>query len=86
MTYDGYADVPREGTATWTELPGNRERLENLVWARDHCDGLFRVVITTAKDVNASPREIVDCYPQDKLIMRITGLDDQTGEFTARSL
>jgi hypothetical protein len=86
VTYDVYDDVRREGAAAWVERPGNRERLENLVWARDHCNGVFRVVITKAKDVNASPREIAHCHPQDKLIMQIKDLNDQTGEFNARSV
>jgi hypothetical protein len=44
------------------------------------------VVITKAKEVNVSPREIADCHPQPKLIMQITALDGQTGAFTVRSL
>jgi hypothetical protein len=83
VTYD---EAEREKLPGWTERPGNRERLENLAWARDNCTGVFRVVITKAKDVNVSPREIADCHPQPKLIMRITALDRQTGAFTARSL
>src|ERR1019366_36650 len=41
----------------WVRSPGNRERVHNLIWARDRCEGLFRVVITVAKDENASPRK-----------------------------
>jgi hypothetical protein len=67
----------------WTQRPGNRERLENLIWARDHCEGHFRVIVIVAKDTGADPREIADCYPQDKLQMRITELDEQTGRFRA---
>jgi hypothetical protein len=65
---------------------GNRERLDNLIYARDHCEGRFRVVITIAEDVNASPRKIARCYPQDKLLMKITKMDEQTGEFSAESV
>jgi hypothetical protein len=63
--------------------PGNRERLENLIWARDHCDGLFRVVLTVAEDPNAETRKIQECYPKDDWRMRITELDEKTGEFRA---
>ena len=28
----------------WMELPGNRTRLGDLQWAKEHCDGCFRVV------------------------------------------
>lgn len=66
------------------DRPGNGERLENLKWARDHCDGLFRVVITVAKDEKAHPREIAECYPRD-LLMRLVDLDEATGEFRAIS-
>ena len=67
----------------WLKRPGNKERLENLRWARDHCDGRFSVVITKAKDTLASPRAIAECYPQPRLRMRIVELNDETGEFRA---
>ena len=82
-TYDSFDPT---GHAPWIDTPGNRERLENLKWARDHCDGLFRVVITVAKDVNSVPRSIAECYPQPNLVMRITDLNEQTGEFRAASI
>jgi len=65
--------------------PGATERLANLKWARDHCDGLVRVVIAVAKDVNADPRSAIDWFPQDRLIMKITELDE-TGSFRAESV
>ena len=40
-------------TEAWSDTNGNRERLQQLIWARDNCDGLFRVVIAIAKDVKA---------------------------------
>lgn len=50
IAYDtfGRTDLPE-----WIDRPGNRERAENLIWARDHTDGIFRVVIVVAEDVNA---------------------------------
>lgn len=62
--------------------PGNRERIENLKWARDHCDGLFAVVLLSAVDVNAEPREVAEAYPT-KLTMRLIELNAKTGEFSA---
>jgi hypothetical protein len=59
----------------WAARPGNRERLENLIWARDHCAGEFRVVMAIAKDTSADPREIRDCFPKEDLYMRITYLN-----------
>jgi len=82
-TYDSFSP---DGRAAWIDTSGNRERLENLVWARDNCGGEFRVVITVAKDVNAAPRSIAECYPQPNLRMRITDLNEQTGEFRAVSV
>jgi hypothetical protein len=86
MVYDEFArpDLQDpEHLPAWMARPGNRERVENLTWARDHCDGYFRVIIIVAKDTNADPREIAECYPQQKLRMRITDLDEQTGRFRA---
>jgi hypothetical protein len=82
-TYDSFDP---SGRAPWIDTPGNRERLENLKWARENCDGQFRVVVTVAKDVAAVPRAIADCYPQPNLIMRITELNEKTGEFRAVSV
>jgi hypothetical protein len=78
-----YDTFNRADLKTWTHRLGNRERIDNLTWARDHCDGLFRVVITVAEDVKANPRKIEDCYPKDDWIMQITDLDESTGEFRA---
>lgn len=66
--------------------PGATERLENLIWARDHCDGLVRAVIAIAKDVTADPRQSVDWFPHDRLVMKIITLDDKTGAFRAENV
>ena len=78
-----YGTFDRGNLSTWIEKPGNRERLENLKWARDHCDGRFRVIITTAKDVNADTREIEDAHYQARMIMKLVDLREETGEFRA---
>lgn len=70
----------------WTDSLGNRDRIANLIWARDHCERLFRVIITVAKDVTAYPRDIEDCYPKDDWIMQLTDLDENTGEFRAKKV
>ena len=70
-------------TAEWVDRPGNKERRANLIWARDNCDGLCRVIITKAVDVNARPRSIASCAPHDTMLMRIVDLDETTGEFRA---
>jgi hypothetical protein len=81
MTYQSRPRPPGEETR-----PGALERIENLKWARDYCDSLVRVVIMRAEDVKASPRTIADCYPHEKLVMRITYLDEGTGAFRAESV
>jgi hypothetical protein len=78
-----YSTFDRENPSLWVDRPGNRERLENRRWARDHCDGLFRVIITTAKDITAEPREIEDAHYQRRMIMKLVELDERTGEFRA---
>jgi hypothetical protein len=79
-TYDtfGRTDLPE-----WTNKPGNQERIENLKWSRDRCGGLFRVVITVAKDIHAIPRSIARCYPHERMIMHLIELNETTGEFRA---
>jgi hypothetical protein len=67
----------------WMELPGNRTRLGDLQWAREHCDGCFRVVIIEATDPAAEPRVVAGASPQQLMVMKITELDEETGEFTA---
>ena len=42
-----YEDIKID-TEAWRQRPGNRERIQNLIWARDHCDGFFKAVITFA--------------------------------------
>jgi hypothetical protein len=66
--------------------PGGTERLENLIWAQDRCEGLFRVVRLRAKDASAKHRSIAECFPDDALIMHIEHLDGKTGEFLARQV
>lgn len=70
----------------WTDKPGNRERIDNLIWARDHCDGLFRVVMVRAEDTQALPRSIASLYPHQTLVMKLVELDEGTGEFRAESV
>jgi hypothetical protein len=50
--------------AEWLDQPGNRARLEDLRWAREHCDGRFRVVVLEAADPAAEPRTVLGASPQ----------------------
>ena len=67
----------------WRNARGNKSRIAHLKAARDECDGLFRVVWVTAKDPKAHPRSIAAREPDPMLVMRLTALNEQTGEFRA---
>jgi hypothetical protein len=58
--------------------------MENLAWARDNCDGLFKVIIAIAKDTRAERRSIKECFPS-KMMMRLTHLDVPTAAFSAEA-
>jgi len=62
---------------------GFNERLTHLMWARARSRGLFRVVITIRRTDGTG---IAECYPDEKRIMRITRLDEETGAFRAESI
>ncbi len=79
-------DIYGKDVHLWTKKHGNRDRINKLKWARDHCNGRFRVVITVARDEQEYPRKIRDCYPEPNLVMRLTDLDEETGEFRAESV
>lgn len=67
----------------WLDQPGNRTRLEDLRWAREHCEGRFRVVVIEAANPLAEPRAVSSASPQQLMVMKLTELDEETGEFTA---
>lgn len=81
-----YYEVQRGGPSSWEKRPGNQERLENLIWARDQLGGVLRSVIINAVDPNASPREIARAHVNEKLVMRIVALDEISGHFTAEAV
>ena len=62
--------------------PGLRELMDNFVWAQEHSDGRFRVIIARAKDKNAEPRSIVECFPS-KMTMRLMHLNPANGAWAA---
>lgn len=70
----------------WLRSPGLPELIENLAWARDNCDGVVRIIIAIPKDRNASPREIKECFPKPEIRMRVTMLNEATGEFVCERI
>lgn len=66
--------------------PGFRELIDNLAWAADNCDGHFRVIVAIARDPKANPRSIRECFPNDRLVMKLVDFDRATGEYEAVSI
>ena len=80
LIWDTFNLPENQSNNLWKDMFGNRERIQHLKHCRDKLNGLFRVVITVAKDVNALPREISDCYPLEGIWMKLDKLDEDTGE------
>jgi len=72
----------------WERRIGNRDRIKNLAWARDHCDGLFRVVWCKAANLAARIPKAIARYPDKDLWMRLDPhcLNERTGEFFAQEV
>lgn len=70
----------------WRGKRGNRERIRDLILARDRCGGLFRVVIGRANAGRDAMLEgsLYEAAPD--LTMRLIDLDEATGEFSAESV
>jgi hypothetical protein len=75
-----------QNLAEWQWRNGNRDRIRNLVHARDHCDGLFRIVWVKTNDPDQRVRKTIERYPDETLEMRLIELDEQTGEFLAEEV
>jgi len=72
--------------AEWRDRTGNRERVRDLAHARDHCDGLFRIVWTKAASQDERVRKTVERYPDKNLWMRLLKLNEETGQFLAEEV
>ena len=81
LRYDLY-DAP--DLDAWRSKRGNRERIRDLVLARRHADGLFRVVIGRTNEGGDAMLEGSVYEPSD-IVMRLIDLDEATGEFSAES-
>jgi|SRR5215469_3798848 len=73
------SDGPRD------KRPGFHELMDNLIWVRDHCDGLFRVSVAKVKDPKSRPRSIAECFPHETMVMRLKHLDLKAGNFAAEA-
>ena len=81
LRYDLY-DAP--DLDAWRSKRGNRERIRDLVLARRHADGLFRVVIGRTNEGGDAMLE-GSVYEASDIVMRLIDLDEATGEFSAES-
>lgn len=81
-----YRSRRRSGEEVLLGKSGRLELIENLKWSRDNCDGVLRVIIAVAKNTQAEPRSIKECFPQKTLKMRLTCLDEIGGEFVAERI
>lgn len=82
LTYADDDDLDAE----WRQRPGHAERIRHLAHSRDHLDGRFRAVIARAVDVNADPRDIAGCHPQQDVWWQLDEFDEATGAFKAHVL
>ncbi len=82
IRYDIFDDPDLE---LWRTKRGNRERIRDLVLARDRCDGLFRVVVGRANAAGDAMLEGSLYEARPDLTMRLIDLDEKTGEFSAES-
>ena len=82
IRYDIFDDPDLE---SWRTKRGNRERIRDLVLARDKCDGLFRVVVGRANETGNAMLEGSLYEARPDLTMRLIDLDEKTGEFSAES-
>ena len=46
----------------------------------------MRVVILEAVDKQAANRSIAQSFPQKRMVMKLTGLNEETGEFSAMNV
>lgn len=82
---DGRVIYARPGfTPGERKRPGFMEWIENLTWAQSNCQGRFKVIVAVAKDIQATPRSIGECFPS-KMTMRLVQFDRDTGAFVAEA-
>lgn len=70
----------RPSRGDWSNGPGFRYFMEDLLWARDNCNGIVRVIVATPKQ-DGQTRRIAECYPQERLVMRVVDADPASGAF-----
>lgn len=82
LRYDLFDAPDRE---SWRGKRGNRERIRDLVLARERCGGLFKVVIGRVNETGDAMLEGSVYEARPDLTMQLIDLDETTGEFSAES-
>ena len=67
----------------WKDRLGNKDRIKNFKIARANCGGVFRVVWIEAEAQGAKVRSIARARPIIDWAMKLTDLNEETGEFRA---
>jgi hypothetical protein len=65
---------------------GQTELRENLIWARDNCDGIVSVVLVSARENGDGVRGVGISDPEDRYRMRLVSLDEESGAFTSEAI
>lgn len=61
---------------------GLAELKDNIAHAIEHLDGIVRVIIAIPRDKDAAPRSIKECFPAEKLVMKVIEFDRDVGTAT----
>lgn len=78
-----YSEYGNPGLTQNADRLGNAARIKHLRWARDACEGRFRVVIAAGVDDADGHRKTERAYAAKDIVMRLIRLDEDTGEFEA---
>lgn len=71
----------RPSWGDWYVGPGRKYLFEDLAWARDHCDGIVKIVLATPREGDRDRVEAAESHADHDLIMRVTHMDADIGAF-----
>ncbi len=79
-----YRSTPHKAQDKWYGSRGHRELIANLAHAKEHCEGVLKIIVAIPTDPKESPRKIKECFPAPNLVMRLVSLDPATGTFLVK--
>jgi hypothetical protein len=71
----------RPSWGDWYSGSGRRYFFADLAWAREHCDGIVRIVLSIRKDGEPERVRVAESHADHDLRMRVTRMDPETGAF-----